>query len=68
MRVIISMTIKIEDLHFDDILIDEKSHKNILFYEISYKILISAKPFRIRLNKIDGFISVYDGTRYLVLF
>ena len=25
-------------------------------------------PLRIRLDKIDGFIRVYDGTRYLVLF
>ena len=25
-------------------------------------------PLRIRFNKIDGFIRVYDETRYLVLF
>ena len=30
--------------------------------------MIGAKPLRIRLNKADGFIRVYDGTRYLVLF
>ena len=30
--------------------------------------MIVAKPLRIRLNKIDGFIRVYDGTRYLMLF
>ena len=29
--------------------------------------LICAKPSRIRFDKIDGFIRVYDGTRYLVL-
>ena len=29
-RVIISMTIKLEDIDFDNILIDEKSLKNIL--------------------------------------
>ena len=28
--------------------------------------LICAKPSRIRFDKIDGFIRVYDGTRYLV--
>ena len=33
-----------------------------------YKSVIDSKPLRIRLNKIDGFIRVYDGTRYLVLF
>ena len=27
-----------------------------------------AKPLRIRFDKIDGFIRVYDGSRYLVLF
>ena len=30
--------------------------------------MIDAKPLRIRFNKIDGFIRVYDGARYLVLF
>ena len=35
---------------------------------MSYKALTDAKPLRIRFYKIDGFIRVYDGTRYLVLF
>ena len=30
--------------------------------------LIGPKPLRIRFNKVDGFIRIYDGTRYLVLF
>ena len=30
--------------------------------------LIGAKPLHIRFDKIDGFIRVYDGNRYLVLF
>ena len=30
--------------------------------------MIVAKPLRIRFDKVDGFIRVYDGTRYLVLF
>ena len=47
---------------------DEKSCENILVYGISYKTLIGAKPLRIRFDKMDGFIKVYDGTRYLVLF
>ena len=33
--------IKLEDFDLDNILIDEKSHKNILIYDISYKIVIS---------------------------
>ena len=43
-------------------------HKNILIYDISYKSLISAKPLRTGFDKIDGFIRVYGGTRYLALF
>ena len=30
--------------------------------------LMGAKPLPIRFNKIDGFIKIYDGIRYLVLF
>ena len=30
--------------------------------------LIGAKPMCIRFDKIDGFIRIYDGTIYLVLF
>ena len=30
--------------------------------------LIGAKPLRIRFDKVDGFIRVYDETRYLALF
>ena len=47
---------------------DEKLHENILVYDISYKTLIRTKQLRIRSDKVDGFIRVYDGTRYLVLF
>ena len=47
---------------------DEKSHENFLIYDISYKILIGPKPLCIRFEKVDGFLRVYDGIRYLVLF
>ena len=39
-----------------------------MIYNISYKTLICANPYRIRFDKVGGFIRVYDGTRYLVLF
>ena len=39
-----------------------------MIYDISYKILIDPKPLRIRLDKIDGFLRINDGTRYLILF
>ena len=44
-----------------------KSYEYILIYNISYKTLIGAKPLRIRSDKVDGFIRVYDETKYLVL-
>ena len=49
-------------------MIHEKSYKNHLVYNISYKNAIIAKPLHFRYNKTDGFISVYDKSRYLVLF
>ena len=39
-----------------------------MFFDISYKTLIGAKPLRIRFDKKDEFIGVYNETRYLVLF
>ena len=42
--------------------------KNILVYNILYKSLIGSKTLFIRFNKIDTFVRVYDGTRYLALF
>ena len=57
--------IKNEDF---DISIGEKSYENILVHNISYKSLIDSKSLNIRLDKIDDFIRVYDGIRYLVLF
>ena len=52
-----------EDFDPFNILIDTKSHENILVYNISYKSLIDS----LRFDKIDGFIRGYDGIRYLVL-
>ena len=61
--------IKTEDFNFDNnILLNEKSNENILVYSISCKTLSGANPLRIRFNKVDAFIRVCDGTRYLVLF
>ena len=61
-------TIKFEDFNIDNILINKKSYEIVLVYNISYKTLIGFKPWYIRFDKIDGFIRVYDGTRYLLLF
>ena len=55
--------IKFEDFEFDNILLDEESNENILIYDISCKTLIGVKSLRIRFDKIDGLIKVYDRTR-----
>ena len=51
----------------DNISIDRKSTEIILIYYILYKNLIGSKPLRIRFDKIDGIIRIYDGSRYLTL-
>ena len=38
-----------------------------MIYDISYKTLIGPRPLRIRFDKIDGFIRIFDGNTYLVL-
>ena len=45
----------------DNILNDEKSNENISIYDISYKTLI-------RFEKVNGFVRVYEGTKYLIRF
>ena len=61
---------KSEHFNLDNILIDEKSQENILIYNISYKISIDSKTLLLNLifDHIDGFIRIYNGTRYLALF
>ena len=43
-------------------------HEHISIYNISCNDLIGPKPWHIRFDKIDGFIRIYSGTRYLILF
>ena len=47
--------------------LDEKSYENILIY-ISYKVFIGAQSLPVWFEKVEGFIKIYDGIRYLVLF
>ena len=60
------------DTDFSGILLSKKLYEerneNILIYIISYKISTGAKPFRLRYDKIDGFIKIRDKIRYIVLF
>ena len=60
--------IKFEDFDFDNILLDEKSNENISLYDVLWKTFIGAKPLRSRFDKVDGFVTVHDETRYLVSF
>ena len=46
----------------------KNSYENILIYDVSYKTFIGEKPLHIGCHQVDGFIKIYDGTRYLVLF
>ena len=58
-----------EGFKFNNILLDGKFYDNILVHDISYKILIGAKPLRVRFDKIERVFIVNDGYRYfLVLF
>ena len=59
--------IKIEDFDIN-ILLDEKSYKNVLIHDILYKTLIGAKPLCIIFDKVDGFIRNYNGTKCLASF
>ena len=43
--------IKFEDFRFDNLLIDEKSHENVLIYNIPNKTLIDLKSLPIRFDK-----------------
>ena len=53
----------VSDISFNDILLEEKSRKNTFIYDVSYKTFMGEKPLRIRFDKIDGLIKVYDGIR-----
>ena len=60
--------IKLDDFDLDNILIDGKSHGNILIYNILYKTLIDPKLLHIKFDQIERFIKIYDETRYLTFF
>ena len=59
--------IKLDNFDLDNISLDKKSHENILIFNILYKNLIDSKPSRIRFDKTDGFIRIYDGMTELYI-
>ena len=48
--------------------IDIKNHACLCVYYISYKNCMGSVLLRIKFDEIHGFIKIYDGIRYLVLF
>ena len=59
------------DIDISNISLNKKSYKtyeNISVYHVSYKTCMGSKPLLIRFNEIDGFIKIYYGIRYLVLY
>ena len=62
-------TMRVRDIDFGDILLDEKlykTYKNILMDDISCKIFMSLKLLFIRFHEIDEFVKIYDGIIYLI--
>ena len=47
---------------------NKNKYENILIYDISFKTFMGRKSLRIRFNKINGFIKIYEGIRYLILY
>ena len=60
--------IKTEDSHFNNILLNEKSNKKVLTYDVLYKNLVDRNSLWITFKKMNAFIRDYSGTKYLVLF
>ena len=60
--------IKYKDFNSDIIFVDEKSHENILVYDISYTTLVGPKPLHKRFEKINAFIRFYNGNKHLTSF
>ena len=60
--------IKFESFGYHNITLDEKSNENIFIFDFTYQAFVAARSLHIRFHKIEGFIRVYDRSRYLVLF
>ena len=59
--------VNINDLNLANILLEEKSYRNLLIYDVRYKTSYSAKPLCIISDKVGGYVRKYDRTKYLGL-
>ena len=57
------------DIYSGNILLGNQIYRNTLeiIYDISYKTFMGSKPLRVWFDKIDRFIKIHDGIRFLVL-
>ena len=60
--------LRLRNFGYNKILLEEKSNENILIYDILCKNFMGSKRLGIWFEKIDGFIKIFTGIRYLVLF
>ena len=61
-------TMSASDISFNGLLLNKKSLKDNLVFDLLYKTFMGRKPLRIRFDQIYGSIKVYNGIRYLVIF
>ena len=56
MRYYFDDTININDLDFNNTLVDKKSCKRFLIYDVVYKTIYGANTLQINLDKVEGYI------------
>ena len=54
------MTTKFKGFDFDNVLVDEKPHENVLIYNISHETWLILNSLRIRFNLINELIRIHD--------
>ena len=57
-----------EVINVNGILLDKKSYKNILIYDISYKNFKGKKALPIMFIRVRGLIKIFNGIRYSEVF
>ena len=54
------MITKFKGFDFDNVLVDEKPHENVLIYNISHETWLILNSLRIRFNQINELIRIHD--------